>query len=353
MNRLPSRLFKQKRIRTGIQAIVFLSAMLLPVGIFHMICPFGGIETLTRIIPQGLYVPKTGLVNLILLGVVLLSAVVAGPVFCGWLCPLGSIQDWIRSLAKKAKIKTIHLPQKLDFILSFTRYLLLFLIIRATYLSYNLVFMKVDPYYALMHFYTGEVAPVALFVLAMVIVSSFFIERPWCRYFCPLGAVLGPLGKISIFKVKKPSSSCIACGACSRACPVGLDPAKDETVQSSRCIRCGLCEIACPPKVKTSKHTFQVFFITALLLVTVFFSTAQITGTREMAKSGTNEQSSSLHFVIKPQTTLEDLAANTGRELNEIYALLDLPADYDSTTELVDIEDDYEEKTWNWIEDRL
>ncbi|AEV28052.1 hypothetical protein SpiGrapes_0188 [Sphaerochaeta pleomorpha str. Grapes] len=343
-----ARLKKPKAVRTTVQVVVFFSALLLPVGIFHMICPFGGIETLTRLIPQGLYVPKTGLVNLILLGTVLLFAVIAGPVFCGWLCPLGSIQDWMRSLARKLKIKPITVPTRVDFVLSFSRYLLLFLIIRATYLSFNLVFLKIDPYYALLHFYTGEVAPVALLVLALVLLSSLFIERPWCRYLCPLGALLGPLGKISFLKVKKPSATCISCGACSRACPVGLDPAKDLVVKSARCIRCGLCETACPPKLKTSRHSFTIFFVAALLLVAVFFTTAQFT-----VQSGENLQVNSPNVAVKPQTTLEELAGNRQMDLAEIYALLELPQNYDEKTELVDIEDDYADKTWSWIETKL
>jgi NapH/MauN family ferredoxin-type protein len=343
------KLKKPGNLRTIFQVTVFLAAILLPVGIFHMICPFGGIETLTRFLSQGLYIPKTGITNILLLIVVLISTILAGPVFCGWICPLGSIQDWTRTLAKKLKIKKIRIPEKLDFIFSFARYLVLFLIIRATYLSFNLVFLKADPYYALMHFYTGEVAPVALGVLAVTLVTSLFIERPWCRYLCPLGAILGPLGKISILKVKKPSQKCISCGACSRSCPVGLDPSSKESVTSSRCIRCGLCEPACPPKLKTSKSTFRNFMIIAILLVGMFFISAQFaTNHGESSSFG-----SAVNFEAKPQTTLTELATNTAKEMSEIYSLLGLPEDYDATIELVDIEDDFEEKTWSWIEERL
>jgi ferredoxin len=343
------KLKKPENLRAIFQVTVFLSAILLPVGIFHMICPFGGIETLTRYVSQGLYIPKTGFVNILLLAGVLFSTVLAGPVFCGWLCPLGSVQDWTRSLAKKLKIKKIRIPEKLGFILSFTRYLVLFLIIRATYLSFNLVFLKADPYYALMHFYTGEVAPIALLVLGFILVSSLFIERPWCRFLCPLGAILGPLGKASIIKVKRPSQKCIGCGACARSCPVGLDPSKNESVTSSRCIRCGLCEPACPPKLKTSKATFRNFMIIAVLLVLMFIISAQFTTNHGERSSFGNTSS----FEAKPQTTLNELASNTTMGIEEIYSLLGLPEDYDATIELVDIEDDFEEKTWSWIEEKL
>ncbi|WP_394699405.1 4Fe-4S binding protein [uncultured Sphaerochaeta sp.] len=354
MNRLPlwlTRLKKPAKVRLLVQIGIFLGALLLPVGIFHLICPFGGIETLTRLFAQGLYIPKTGLPNLIILSAVLLTTILVGPVFCGWLCPLGSIQEWIRSLAKKIGIKRIEIPEKLEKVLSLLKYVLLFLILRATLLSFNLVFLKVDPYYALLHFFTGEVATAALILLAVVLIASFFLDRPWCRFLCPLGAILGPLGKISLFKVRRPSSKCIGCGACSRACPVGLNPDKETTVTSSKCIRCGLCEVSCPPKLKTSNHSFRIFLITALLLTGIFFTSQLFAKGENTAQEGVTASLST--FVPKPQTTIAELATGTGNTLSGIYELLALPDSVDPATDLVDLEDEFEDKTWNWIQERL
>jgi len=232
-----------------VQAAAFAALLTVPAGIFHMLCPFGGIETLTRVIAQGLYVPKTGLANLILLGAVLLSALIAGPVFCGWLCPLGSFQDWVRALSVKLGLRALKVPAKAERVLSLGRYLVLGLIVWATAQSFNLVFMKMDPYYALLHFWTGEVAPAALAVLAVVLVASVFIARPWCRWLCPMGALLTLLGRFSLIKIKRPAA-CSGCRSCAKACPVGLDLSKEEATSDPRCIRCGDCVAACPPRVR-------------------------------------------------------------------------------------------------------
>lgn len=331
---------RERKIRTLVQISLFLGALILPVGIFHMICPMGGIATLTRLVSQGLYIPKTGVANIAILAGVLLTTIVAGPIFCGWLCPLGSIQDWIHSLAKRVKIPQIRIHSNLDRVLKFIRYLVLALILYATARSFNLVFIKADPYYALMHFYTGEVAPLALVILGSTLVASLFIQRPWCRWLCPLGAILSFLGKFSILKIRRPSDTCISCSLCSKACPVGLDPSAQEKVTSSRCIRCGLCEGACPPKLRKKRHTYTTSLLIALFLASLFFIAPQFSGETPIE-------------AITMQTSVDELQAITGKTLAEIRALLELPSEYDMSTSLVDIEDDYENKSWLWIEERL
>jgi len=343
-----SRKTKQaKSLRTFVQATLFLGALALPVGIFHMICPMGGIATLSRLAIQGLFIPKTGIANIILLVAVLIATIVAGPVFCGWICPLGSIQDWINGLARKIRIPQARLNKGLDKVLTITKYLILALILYMTAKSFNLVFINADPYYALMHFYTGEVAPLALIILGATLIASLFIQRPWCRWLCPLGAVLSFLGKFSILKIKKPSDACIACGACSKACPVGIDPSAQDQVVSSSCIRCGLCETACPPKLRKSRHTYTISLIIALVLTSMFFLAPLL------SSAGSSLDCNTHQTPISMQTRLNELQAITGDNIAEILTLLELPQDYDQSKRLVDIEDDYEEKSWMWIEERL
>lgn len=254
--------------RPIVQAAVIAALIALPTGLFHLACPFGGVETLTRVFAQGLYVPKTGLANLILLGAVLLSSLIAGPVFCGWICPLGAAQDWVRSLGRRLGIRALNAPKKLERVLSLGRYLVLGLIVWATAQSFNLVFMKADPYYALLHFWTGEAAPLALAAMAVVLVASLFVARPWCRWFCPLGALLSLVGNFSFITIKRPAS-CAGCRFCAKACPVGLDLSKNEATSDPRCIRCGDCAAACPPMAAIGKRKPRAaqIAVTAALLV--------------------------------------------------------------------------------------
>ncbi len=349
MKKLPlwlNKIFAKKEgaIRTLVQITVFTGAVLLPVGIFHMICPMGGIATLTRFFSQGLFIPKTSISNFIILGAVLLVTIIAGPVFCGWICPLGSVQDWVRSLSKKFKIKRLTVPRYINTALSLLRFGVLALVIFATAKSLSLMFMRLDPYYALMHFWTGEVFPLSILILALTLILSLFIDRPWCRWFCPLGAVLSVIGKISIFKIKKPSSKCINCGSCHKACPVGLHPEEKEAVADIRCIRCGLCTPSCPPKVRTNKTNFIISFVSALFLLVVFFTVPLFT----QKSSGTQAGGE-----ITMNTTIQAASENLGISEKEILTKLGLPPTYETDTKLIDIEDDYEDITWAFIKEEL
>jgi len=110
------------------------------------------------------------------------------------------------------------------------------------------VFQDIDPYYALFNFWTGEVATAGFIVLGITMLAALFVERPWCKYACPYGAVLGLTNLVSIFKIHRSESSCIACGACDRACPMNISVSKKVTIRDHQCIACLKCtsEEGCP-----------------------------------------------------------------------------------------------------------
>ena len=79
-----------------------------------------------------------------------------------------------------------------------------------------------------------------------MLLASLKVERFWCRYLCPLGALLVPFQRLAWWKVARTPGRCIRCGACDRACPVGLEPLGTERVLSGECLACGRCVCACP-----------------------------------------------------------------------------------------------------------
>jgi len=87
----------------------------------------------------------------------------------------------------------------------------------------------------------------AVFV-AGVIVLITLIDRGWCRYLCPIGAMYGPTNKISLTDIEFVKEECVHCQMCIKACPMGINP--KEAKRDPECIRCGRCAEVCPTKAQ-------------------------------------------------------------------------------------------------------
>jgi len=222
-------------------------------------CPFGGLESLYKYITTGgSFVPHTHLSNLVLLVAVLVTAFLARSAFCGWICPLGFIQDLISNFSallrkrfprlRKAMRSLNARASRLAFLDRYLRLLkygvLLWAVIGAGVYGV-MVFRDYDPWSALINI--AEFSFTAgLVVLGVTLVASFFVERPWCRYACPLGAASGLLGKFSPMYLKRESDACKVCKVCTTACPMGLQVHTATTIKSADCIGCLECVGACP-----------------------------------------------------------------------------------------------------------
>ncbi|MBN2878352.1 MAG: 4Fe-4S binding protein [Clostridia bacterium] len=217
----------------------------------HAICPFGGVATLASLIMgQGL-IRQLHASVMVIGSAVLLLTLIFGPVFCSHICPLGSIQEWIGKLGKKIFKNRYNklIPQKLHNILKYLRYVVLVLVLVQTYRTATLMFANVDPYYALFNFWTGEATIAAISILVVTLIMSLFVERPWCKYACPYGGLLGLVSKISLFKIRRNEATCVSCGLCDRKCPMLIDVSKKKKVTDTLCNRCMQCtyeEGGCP-----------------------------------------------------------------------------------------------------------
>ena len=83
-------------------------------------------------------------------------------------------------------------------------------------------------------------------VLGVTLVASLFVERPWCRYACPLGAATGLVSKLSPVYLKREGEACKSCAICSKSCPMGLNVHTADTIKSQDCIGCLEC-VGCLP----------------------------------------------------------------------------------------------------------
>ncbi len=216
----------------------------------HAICPFGGVVTLYELVTQGDLIQKIHLSSLVLMGLVFTLALLAGPVFCSWICPLGSVQEGFSRLGRRIFKKRFNqfVPRRLDHLLRYGRYLVLAWVVYATARSASLIFSDYDPYQALFSLWEEDLAVSGALILAVTLLGALFVERPWCKYACPYGALLGLFNKVRIFKIRRNPATCIACNKCDRACPMNIQVSEMEVVKDVQCISCLECtsENQCP-----------------------------------------------------------------------------------------------------------
>ena len=222
-------------------------------------CPMGGLETLYKYFTSGgSFVAHTHLSNVVILAAALATALLARNAFCGWLCPLGFIQDMtsrfstlvqkrvpaIRRAVKTLKVRGQRLAV-LDRYLRFMKYGVLAWAVTGAAVYGFMVFRDYDPWAALWNLLELSIGP-GVAVLAVTLIGSLFVERPWCRYACPLGAATGLVSKLSPFYLKREAEACKACAICTKACPMGLPVHTATTITSADCIGCLECVDECP-----------------------------------------------------------------------------------------------------------
>ena len=216
----------------------------------HAVCPFGGVVTIYSYFTEGTFIQKISQSSFTLMWLILGLTLLFGPVFCGWICPFGTVQEFLGKIGRKIFKKRYNhfIPIRLDMLLRYLRYIILILVVVKTATTAKLLFSNFDPYFALFNIWSDEVTRLSLFILAVVLIVSLFIERPWCKYLCPLGALLGIFNFFRIVKLKRNEKTCINCKACDRICPMNINISTSKTVSNHQCISCMLCtdEITCP-----------------------------------------------------------------------------------------------------------
>lgn len=176
-------------------------------------------------------------------------ALILGRVICGFLCPMGLVQDLMDGIRRRTKTEGIIMNDHMYKALVPIRWTLVFLMMGLTFVGGN--FCNFCPAVTLSPVLAGlEVSIfVSGFVMVFVLIGSFFKRRFFCTI-CPLGYLLGLCHRISPFRIKKDCTACTECGACYDACPMGIKAIYTERektdVTDITCIMCGECVRKCP-----------------------------------------------------------------------------------------------------------
>jgi polyferredoxin len=172
--------------------------------------------------------------------------------FCSWLCPVGTISEYLWRAGKKFFGRNLHLPRWLDLPLRGLKYLLLgFFVWAVSSMSAGSIaaFMR-SPYgivadVKMLNFFRF-IGHTGLIVLGVLVMGSVLVQNFWCRYLCPYGALLGLTSIFSPLRIRRNADACIDCAKCAKACPSALPVDKLITIKSAECIGCLECVAVCP-----------------------------------------------------------------------------------------------------------
>lgn len=172
--------------------------------------------------------------------------------FCSWLCPVGTISEWLWRAGRKMFRRNFRMPRWLDVPLRGLKYLLL------GFFVWAVAGMSAATIREFMHSPFGIIADVKMLdffqslaltgivVLTMLVLGSVVFQNFWCRYLCPYGALLGLTSRFSPLRIRRNENSCIDCAKCARACPSLLPVDKLAVIHSTECTGCLACVSVCP-----------------------------------------------------------------------------------------------------------
>ncbi len=191
--------------------------------------------------------------GLIILLTILITSFIFRRALCSWICPIGTLSEYLGKFGKKVMGRNLTIPKWLDMILLIGKYGLFVFIFKQFILlpsAEAVSFMQI-PYYTISDVKMFElflnIGVKGLAFIGFLMVLSFLFKSFWCRYLCPYGTMVGILGFFSPIILKKDDAACIKCGKCNKVCPNKVDvQAKKSIVTSTECTGCTSCVTACP-----------------------------------------------------------------------------------------------------------
>lgn len=213
--------------------------------------PIAGLMNLKYFLVTG-HVPLIHPAAMVLLASFLAGSLLFRKSFCGWLCPVGTISEYLWKLGRQTFRRNFRLPRWLDISLRGLKYVLLALFAFAVISmpARALVEFLQSPYgivadVKMLNFFRFMGITAAL-VLAVVALASVFVQNFWCRYLCPYGALTGLVSLLSPLRIRRDPVKCIDCAKCAKACPSRLPVDVLMQIRSAECLGCMECVAVCP-----------------------------------------------------------------------------------------------------------
>jgi ferredoxin len=173
------------------------------------ICPIGATQNVALALFDPTYAAPLSVVALFALP--LLFSLGFGRTYCAGACPLGAIQDLVL-------VKPVRVPRAVDHTLGLLPYGYLGLAVALAATGSAFLICRFDPFVGLFRL-SGSLGMLVFGIL--MVATSAFVGRPYCRFMCPYGALLRVTSRVSKWHVSITPDECIQCRLCEDSCPFG------------------------------------------------------------------------------------------------------------------------------------
>lgn len=214
------------------------------------------------------------------------ATVLVGRFFCGFFCSFGAVQDllWLGSHRLRALFPGKRNLKKADRIFRFAKYAVLFYFIIFIWSGVTAVKTagpwQVFGQYVSFGHWPGlkPLLSVGGVLLLFIFIGSLFVQRFFCRYFCPMGAIYSLISQTSFLKIDKPREECGKCHLCTSKCTMGMDLTKKDRIAGGECISCQKCVSWCPKGNVHFRSRYGVLIGVGVTCATIVVSQLLIAG---------------------------------------------------------------------------
>ena len=214
------------------------------------------------------------------------ATVLVGRFFCGFFCSFGAVQDllWLGSHRLRALFPGKRNLKKADRIFRFAKYAVLFYFIIFIWSGVTAV-KTAGPWQVFGQYVSFGHWPglklllsVGGVLLLLIFIGSLFVQRFFCRYFCPMGAIYSLISQTSFLKIDKPRKECGKCHLCTSKCTMGMDLTKKDRIAGGECISCQKCVSWCPKGNVHFRSRYGVLIGVGVTCATIMVSQLLIAG---------------------------------------------------------------------------
>ncbi len=209
---------------------------------------------------KNFFTTSSNIFIIVLIILSLLTTIIFGRLYCGWLCPFGAVSEILfeikrfferkykKTLGKEIELEFVEDTKLIKHLRNFEKYFRYIKYIFATCVFVFPMLIIFEPFQYLFNPY--KMTLLKFLYLIIILIFCLLFIRVWCRYLCPLGALFAVISKLSIFRLKINEENCLGCEICQNVCPTNAIVVKNKKriILTTECILCNKCRQQCGPK---------------------------------------------------------------------------------------------------------